>query len=77
VVTNDEQRRAAEVLVWHLQHADMENAIKEHKSGFVLVALADLVEDAGDTQIFVVVGFDGSRTKRRTDRNDLSPRSCH
>jgi hypothetical protein len=39
VVTNDEQRRAAEVLVWHLQHADMENAIKEHKSGFGLEKL--------------------------------------
>ena len=39
VVTNDEQRRAAEVLVWHLQHAAMENAIKEHKSGFGLEKL--------------------------------------
>ena len=39
VVTNDEPRRAAEVLVWHLQHADMENAIKEHKSGFGLEKL--------------------------------------
>lgn len=39
VVTNDEQRRAAEVLGWHLQHADMENAIKEHKSGFGLEKL--------------------------------------
>jgi hypothetical protein len=39
VVTNDELRRAAEVLVWHLQHADMENAIKEHKSGFSLEKL--------------------------------------
>jgi hypothetical protein len=39
VVTNDEQQRAAEVLVWHLQHADMENAIKEHKSGFGLEKL--------------------------------------
>jgi hypothetical protein len=39
VVTNNEQRRAAEVLVWHLQHADMENAIKEPKSGFGLEKL--------------------------------------
>ena len=39
VVTNDEQRLAAAVLVWHLQHAAMENAIKEHKSGFGLEKL--------------------------------------
>src|SRR5262245_3049058 len=26
-------------MVWHLQHADMENAIKEHKSGFSLEKL--------------------------------------
>jgi len=26
-------------MVWHLQHADMENAIKEHKSGFGLEKL--------------------------------------
>jgi DDE family transposase len=36
LVTNDEQRSAEEVLVWHLQHANMENRIKEHKSGFGL-----------------------------------------
>jgi hypothetical protein len=36
LVTNDEGRPAAAVMVWHLQHADMENAIKEHKSGFGL-----------------------------------------
>jgi len=39
LVTNDEARPAAEVMVWHLQHADMENAIKEHKSGFGLEKL--------------------------------------
>jgi Transposase DDE domain group 1 len=39
VVTNDEARTAAAVRVWHLQHADMENAIKEHKSGFGLEKL--------------------------------------
>jgi hypothetical protein len=39
VVTNDEVRTAAAVMVWHLQHADMENAIKEHKSGFGLEKL--------------------------------------
>jgi hypothetical protein len=39
VVTNDEARTAAAVLVWHLQHADMENSIKEHKSGFGLEKL--------------------------------------
>jgi hypothetical protein len=39
VVTNDETRTAAAVMVWHLQHADMENAIKEHKSGFGLEKL--------------------------------------
>ena len=39
VLTNDELRRAAAVLVWHSQHANMENAIKEHKSGFGLEKL--------------------------------------
>jgi len=39
VVTNDEARTAAAVLGWHLQHADMENALKEHKSGFGLEKL--------------------------------------
>jgi hypothetical protein len=39
LVTNDEGRPAAAVMVWHLQHADMENAIKEHKSGFGLEKL--------------------------------------
>jgi Transposase DDE domain group 1 len=38
-VTNEEDQTAREVLVWHLQHADMENAIKEHKSGFGLEKL--------------------------------------
>jgi DDE family transposase len=36
LVTNDEQRSAEAVLIWHLQHANMENRIKEHKSGFGL-----------------------------------------
>jgi hypothetical protein len=39
LVTNDEQRSAAEVLEWHLAHANMENRIKEHKSGFGLEKL--------------------------------------
>jgi hypothetical protein len=39
VVTNDEERIASEVMGWHLRHADMENAIKEHKSGFGLEKL--------------------------------------
>lgn len=39
LVTNNEHGRAAEVLVWHLQHANMENRIKEHKSGFGLEKL--------------------------------------
>ena len=30
---------AAALMVWHLRHADMENAIKEHKSGFGLEKL--------------------------------------
>jgi Transposase DDE domain. len=39
LVTNNEGEPAATVMVWHLQHADMENAIKEHKSGFGLEKL--------------------------------------
>jgi hypothetical protein len=39
LVTNTEGEPAATVMVWHLQHADMENAIKEHKSGFGLEKL--------------------------------------
>jgi hypothetical protein len=38
-VTNDENRSARALVVWHLQHAAMENAIKEHKSGFGLEKL--------------------------------------
>lgn len=38
-VTNAVGQSAREVVVWHLQHADMENAIKEHKSGFGLEKL--------------------------------------
>jgi hypothetical protein len=38
-VTNEEGQAAREVVVWHLQHANMENAIKEHKSGFGLEKL--------------------------------------
>ena len=38
-VTNEEGWAAREVVVWHLQHAAMENAIKEHKSGFGLEKL--------------------------------------
>jgi hypothetical protein len=38
-VTNEEAQSAREVVVWHLQHAAMENAIKEHKSGFGLEKL--------------------------------------
>jgi len=38
-VTNEEGQAAREMVVWHLQHAAMENAIKEHKSGFGLEKL--------------------------------------
>jgi hypothetical protein len=38
-VTNDEIRSAGVLVGWHLQHATMENAIKEHKSGFGLEKL--------------------------------------
>jgi hypothetical protein len=39
LVTNNETEQAAEVLEWHLQHANMENRIKEHKTGFGLEKL--------------------------------------
>jgi hypothetical protein len=39
VVTNDESSSADQLLAWHLQHADMENLIKEHKHGFSLEKL--------------------------------------
>jgi hypothetical protein len=35
-VTNDHSTPAAALVEWHLQHADMENRIKEHKSGLGL-----------------------------------------
>jgi Transposase DDE domain group 1 len=38
-VTHDEERAARALVVWHLQHAAMENAMKEHKSGFGLEKL--------------------------------------
>jgi hypothetical protein len=38
-VTNVEDLSARSLVVWHLQHAAMENAIKEHKSGFGLEKL--------------------------------------
>jgi Transposase DDE domain group 1 len=38
-VTNDEATPAPELEGWHLQHADMENRIKEHKSGLGLEKL--------------------------------------
>ena len=38
-VTHEEAQAACEVVVWHLQHATMENALKEHKSGFGLEKL--------------------------------------
>lgn len=38
-VTNDEPTPALELEVWHLQHADMENRIKEHKSDLGLEKL--------------------------------------
>ncbi len=38
-VTNVQNQSAHELVVWHLQHATMENAIKEHKSGFGLEKL--------------------------------------
>ena len=39
LVTNDWKRRAAKVLEWPRQHANMENRIKEHKSGLGLEKL--------------------------------------
>jgi hypothetical protein len=39
VVTNEEGHATAAMMVWRLQHADMENALKEHKSGFGLEKL--------------------------------------
>jgi len=38
-VTNDETSPADDLLEWHLQHAEMENLIKEHKHGFSLEKL--------------------------------------
>ena len=38
-VTNDEATPAPDLEGWHLQHADMENRIKEHKSGLGLEKL--------------------------------------
>ena len=38
-MTNNEVDEAAKVLEWHLGHANMENRIKEHKSGFGLEKL--------------------------------------
>lgn len=38
-VTTVEDLSARALVVWHLQHAAMENAIKEHKSGFGLEKL--------------------------------------
>jgi hypothetical protein len=38
-VTNEEDQTVWEVVVWHWQHANRENAIKEHKSGFGLEKL--------------------------------------
>jgi hypothetical protein len=35
-VTSNQEDEATEVLEWHLGHANMENRIKEHKSGFGL-----------------------------------------
>jgi hypothetical protein len=39
VVTTDEGRTASAVMMGQLQHADRENALKEHKSGFGLEKL--------------------------------------
>lgn len=39
LVTNDDTSPADQVLEWHLQHADMENLIKEHNHGFSLEKL--------------------------------------
>jgi hypothetical protein len=34
LVSHEDVRPAAAVMSWHVQHADLENAIKGHKSGF-------------------------------------------
>lgn len=39
VVTNEEKKKAAKVMSWALQRCNMENLIKEHKSGFGLEKL--------------------------------------
>lgn len=39
LVTNNQDMSAASTLEWQLQHANMENRIKEHKSGFSLEKL--------------------------------------
>jgi hypothetical protein len=39
VITNDEKRRAKPLMKWALQRCNMENLIKEHKSGFGLEKL--------------------------------------
>lgn len=39
VLTNDEKKKAAKVMSWALQRCNMENLIKEHKSGFGLEKL--------------------------------------
>src|SRR5207249_4398084 len=39
LVTNNETDCKSSVLEWHLQHANMENRIKEHKRGFALEKL--------------------------------------
>ena len=39
LVTNNDADAAKDLLVWQLQHANMENRIKEHKSGFALEKL--------------------------------------
>jgi hypothetical protein len=38
-VTNNQELEATKQLEWHLGHANMENRIKEHKSGFGLEKL--------------------------------------
>lgn len=39
VVTHNSQMSELDLMIWHLQHANMENQIKEHKSGFALEKL--------------------------------------
>jgi Transposase DDE domain group 1 len=43
-VTNEEVQSAREVVVWHLQHAAMENAIKEHKSRAIALKVREQQE---------------------------------